>query len=210
MKFVQSSNLTSYKFQILITFYIYNIIFGFTPKVIINYEFNKKNLKSALIKIIEEYSLSIIFPEDVINTSVSAKCYNCSEETALDSLIIKTEYNWTKNGTQYTIYKSNPKNEYSISGIINDQESGEPIPHANIYIPKLKIGDISDDDGTFDISYISIPKCDLIISYIGYKTEHISLSFPEDNHTNKKVLIIGNLGYVGCVLNKFLYSNLAI
>ena len=189
MKFAQLSKLISYKFHILITFHLYNTIFAFTPKIIINYEFNNKNLKSALIKIIEDYNLSIIFPEDVINTSISAKCYNCSEKNAFDSLLIKTKYNWSKTGTQYTIYKSNYRNEYSISGQIIDKETGEPIPYANVFISELKIGDISEYDGTFSISHINIPNCEIMISYIGYKTQNINLYFPKDNNDIKKVLL---------------------
>ena len=189
MKLVLFFKYSFYKYYLILLFFILNHLFSLTKKETINFEFKNKNLKSALIQIIDDYSLSIIFPEDVNNTIINSKCFNCSKQSALDSILNNTKYKWIKIESQFTIYEPNLKNEYRISGQIIDKQTGEPIQFANVYIPELKIGDVTNYSGHFSIFPINNSKCLLIISYIGYKTQKIPLSFPNNDTSFKKILL---------------------
>lgn len=60
--------------------------------------------------------------------------------------------------------------KHTLTGIVQDKETGEPIPQVNVYISQTTVGTFTDDDGTFifstDLSGIQT----LVFSYVGYKT----------------------------------------
>ena len=185
MKSAQLFNFKNCKFYLILFIFLYKKIFCINADTTLSYEFKNQNLKTALVQIIENYNLSIIFPDKTINTLITSKCYQCSEKIAFDSLLFKTKYKWTKVNSQYTIYEANLN--YNISGQIIDKITGEPIAYANVYIPNLKTGDVTEYDGSFSISSINIPNCNIVISYIGYESKIIPLFFPKDNGTIKKI-----------------------
>lgn len=63
----------------------------------------------------------------------------------------------------------------TISGKITDNETGELIIGANVYINNTTIGSPSNKDGLFYIPNIPIGRQELVISFVGYET--ISYSF---------------------------------
>ena len=58
----------------------------------------------------------------------------------------------------------------SLSGKITDNETGEPIIGATVYIPDLKTGTASDTLGMFYINNLPATTVIVEISYVGYKT----------------------------------------
>ncbi len=58
----------------------------------------------------------------------------------------------------------------TVTGIITDAQSERPIPHATIQIEGSKLGDISEEDGSFRIEGVTPATHKLIVSLIGYKT----------------------------------------
>ncbi|MCD4732432.1 MAG: carboxypeptidase-like regulatory domain-containing protein, partial [Bacteroidales bacterium] len=59
--------------------------------------------------------------------------------------------------------------QYEVAGKISD-ETGNPLPGANIYIPELQIGISADKKGNYVISNVRPGKYKLQFSYIGYET----------------------------------------
>ncbi len=156
----------------------------------ITFQLKDKPLKSALFMLIRDHNLSIIFPDTIPNTLISANCNQCDNKEAIASILSSTSLSWVQTGNQFTISMPILRNSFSISGRALDYQSGEPIPFANIYLLGLNKGDISNKDGTFSISNISSTSCSLAISYIGYKTEIIRLSFPKDKNIFQKIYLI--------------------
>ena len=58
----------------------------------------------------------------------------------------------------------------SISGILFDKKTKEPIPNVNIYISNTTWGTTSNSDGTFKISSIFPGSHEIVFSMIGYET----------------------------------------
>lgn len=58
----------------------------------------------------------------------------------------------------------------SISGIVIDENNQKPIENANIYLPALNKGTLSDSNGEFNISNLPDSKIQIQISYIGYES----------------------------------------
>ena len=151
-------------------------------------------MKSALISLVEKNNLSIIFSDEIPDTLISASCNECSEIEAISAILSSSpSIIWKKNRSQFIIMRSPQSYRFAVSGRALDQETGEPVPFANIFIPPFNIGDISSRDGTFSIANVPARSCSLVISYIGYKTERIGLQFPKDEMIFQNIALKPNI-----------------
>jgi len=66
-----------------------------------------------------------------------------------------------------------------MSGYVQDASSGERLPGAGIFCPETLKGTQSNTYGFFSIQPGSKYKA-LNVSYVGYKTEQVSISYPKD------------------------------
>ena len=72
-----------------------------------------------------------------------------------------------------SIYSQN-----TIEGIVTESDSSTPITFANIYLPLLEKGAITDDDGKFIISNLPSGNYKIIVSIIGYETFSKTINIP--------------------------------
>ena len=179
----------NYKCYLFILLFLIKPPSSLAQNKVINFNFENENLKLVLKKLIKDHELTLIFPEEVNQTIITTKCHNCSEDNALDSILYNTKYTWSKKGSQYTVYELVFENNYELSGQIFDKKTGESIAFANVYIPEIKIGDVTEYDGSFSLPSINLHNFELIISYIGYKTEIIQINFLKDDYTSLDVYL---------------------
>ncbi len=76
-----------------------------------------------------------------------------------------------------------------IKGVVVDKKTGTPLPGANVYIRGTSVGAASDLNGKFTFSFEPTRSFNLIVSYIGYKTEVRTLS-PGDDLSNLRFELI--------------------
>ena len=75
----------------------------------------------------------------------------------------------------------------SISGYIRDLDTNETLIGANVYIQTIQIGSSTDKDGYFVILNLKSKKYDLIISYLGYETQIITLNVKNNKIVDVKM-----------------------
>jgi len=155
----------------------------------ISFQFLNKPLKTALKELIDDHGVSIIFPDDIVNTPISAQCKSCTQEEAVGAILYTSNLVWKQTGNQFTVFNPITPFRFAVSGRALDKETGEPIPFANVFIPELMIGDISQNDGSFSILNISTRSCTLNISYIGYETEKVPILFPKGESVFHEIFI---------------------
>lgn len=68
----------------------------------------------------------------------------------------------------------------SISGSVSDQNTGQPIIGATVYLQKLEKGAITDLDGKFILRDISAGEYHLVVSALSYGTKTIQIKFPSE------------------------------
>ena len=156
---------------------------------LIKFNFNNVELKSALQTLIVDHNVAIIFPDNIPNTLVDARCNSCSIDETLNLILLSTDLTWEKNNIQFIIKEKEPIPYYKISGRVLDQATNSPIPHTNVFISNSSLGDISNHDGIFSISNIYTKNCSLIISYIGYNHKIIELEFPNDDKNDYEITL---------------------
>ena len=156
---------------------------------LIQFNFNNVELKSALQTLIVDHNVAIIFPDNIPNTLIDARCNSCSIDETLKLILLSTDLTWEKNNIQFIIKEKEPIPYYKISGRVLDQTTNSPIPHTNVFISNSSLGDISNHDGIFSISNIYTKNCSLIISYIGYNHKIIELEFPNDDKNDYEIAL---------------------
>ena len=86
--------------------------------------------------------------------------------------------------------------QFEVSGIIRDADSREVLPYANVYVKNDTKGVSTDAKGKYALT---LPKGNyqLLVSYIGYKTETISVEL-----TDKNIQLDINLIPTGVILQE--------
>ncbi len=154
----------------------------------VSFSFEKIPLKNAIENIVEKSNLSIIYPDSILkNYNISSRCFNCKAEKALNKILSETDLSWENNGNQYIIFKKTKKLNYNFSGKVLDIRTGEAIAQANIYIPKLFLGTLSDKNGNFSLVGVNTNTFTILVSFIGYKTKELKINF-NDNQYEKNII----------------------
>lgn len=66
----------------------------------------------------------------------------------------------------------------TLTGVVKDINSEEPIAFANIYLPTIERGGITNENGFFTINDLPNGEHKIIVSIIGYETYETALNFP--------------------------------
>lgn len=72
------------------------------------------------------------------------------------------------------------KSELSISGVVKDVRTAQPISFANVYLVEAKTGATTDFDGTFAIHPIQPGEYHLSVSHVGCETQEFYLNLTRD------------------------------
>lgn len=65
--------------------------------------------------------------------------------------------------------------KYTISGFIGEQGSKESLPGVNVYVPKLKLGAVSNNYGFYTLT-IPADSIELLVTYVGYTPQLFKLN----------------------------------
>ncbi|MBT3230011.1 MAG: TonB-dependent receptor [Candidatus Marinimicrobia bacterium] len=70
--------------------------------------------------------------------------------------------------------------QQSIHGFIRENETGEPLPYANVILPELNRGATSNVEGYFVVSDLPVGAHQLVVSIIGYSRYEQTIELPAD------------------------------
>ena len=72
----------------------------------------------------------------------------------------------------------------TLTGRVIDSTTQQPVTFANVYIPKLEKGVVTEDSGTFTLNDLPNGNYNLLVSYVGYQTKSINISIPGETSIN--------------------------
>ena len=137
--------------------------------------FNNAPLDSVLNSLCNRYNLKYHFDDDIIEIE---KINDESTSGVTENANGLEEY------TDKKIYFGSPKlTNFTLSGKIRDENTGEALPFATVGIPGTAVGAITNTDGYFTLLKVPSDTSTLTISYMGYKTRRFYLS-PETQREN--------------------------
>ena len=82
----------------------------------------------------------------------------------------------------FTINNSLEAQDYSISGYVKDQNNGNALVGANVFIEGTSIGAAADKDGFYEITNVKAGTYSLKAAYIGYKAFSDSLTLEGEDY----------------------------
>ncbi len=155
-----------------------NLTFSQSDSASINVHFDDRPLVEVLDQLIQNENLLIIYQDKhVRDINVTFSCENCTAEDIIDEILSGTDLAWKKNGEQFIIIKPWLYSRgMTISGIVYDSQTGEPLPYVNIAVKNTYVGDVTNPNGYFAISGIKSKTVLLQSSYIGYESQELLVS----------------------------------
>lgn len=167
-------------------------------------DLKNSTIEEVLSFIEQKSSFYFTYNVEQINSSrrVSVSVKDKTVTEILDQLFAKENIGYSINDTHIVLFKkqvntSQPnQNGKRISGIVKDNK-GEPVIGANIIEKGTSNGVITDLDGRFDLNVDNNAK--LIVSYIGYNSQEISVAgksiveiiLKEDSKALEEVVVVG-------------------
>ena len=138
-----------------------------------------------------------------LQRKVSVNANNKTVAEVLNKVFDKTNVYYAMEGTNIMLMRKNVSENSSqqqgktITGVVKDATTGEPIIGANVAVKGATIGTITDFNGDFSLEIA--PNATLVISYIGYVTQelpvngksNIMVSLKEDTKTLDEVVVVG-------------------
>lgn len=164
-------------FFIVILFFVFYFFSLNSFSQTYRFEFKDTPLSKALTEIAQKTNIRLSFDSDLleeIKTSLTIRETEVSD--ILTTLLKNTEFTFDYKYNTYLIYKkrrepvksSNPR-EKMLTGIVFDEESGERLPYATIYIRERNQSVSTTVEGTFSIrASDSIPNF-IQVKYLGYQ-----------------------------------------
>lgn len=168
-----------------------------------NIDLNMKDISlEKLIKSIEKQTHYTFMFDSTLDLSakVDAVYKNTSIQTILNDALEGKGLTYEISGNQIVLKKGNQNisqniPQQKITGTIKDDD-GLPLIGVSVNVKGTKVGTVTDDDGTFDIS---VPKgSTLLFSYVGFTTQEMKPSvspmniiMKEDNTLLNEVVVVG-------------------
>lgn len=115
------------------------------------------------------------------------------------TILLLAQNNFTDNSTNDRIRITGKKVvKISLSGVITDAKTGEPLAGASIYLTDDKIGAIANEKGNYVLTNIPDGHHVVEVSYAGYATivEHIELTTDTEKNFKLSSVVVENQGVI--------------
>jgi len=139
-------------------------------------------LGDLLKEIAKKAKLGIAFNSElqILKKSINISLKSSSVSNALQTVLLGTEYEAaiSPNREIVLIKKDLSKDilkvddNFTVSGIVTDSETGEPVPAVNVFVKGTTIGTSTDVDGTYEISVPDNSEI-LVFRFLGYITQEV-------------------------------------
>ena len=157
--------------------------------IIVNENFADIELEDALKRIRKNYGIKIAYDNQLVEKiRVTKKIENAPLDEALQQLLDGTGLaHRSLNDKVIIIPKlTTPSNglpvrkDISVTGVIKDEETGETLPNATVYVTGTMTGTTTNTDGFFTLMKIPSDTCSVTINYLGYVAQKIYLKDLKD------------------------------
>ncbi len=149
-------------------------------------------VKDALTKLASRIGIDIAIEEaDNTSNTISLNLEKVPVYDALDQITARNglEYHMTPELDVLVVkeQKDEAQGTGSVSGIVTDAGTGEPMPGSTVMIAGTRLGDVADSNGRFLIRNVPIGTHQLLISFMGYATEELEIVVEADERLRLEV-----------------------
>ncbi|MEM6963708.1 MAG: TonB-dependent receptor [Bacteroidota bacterium] len=152
----------------------------------VDFEVNDVLLSEALIQLGRVVGTPISFSNNILPTGrrVTISVAQKKLSTILTQLLRDSDVRFRAVGSQIILYYEKRKQHiFTISGFVEDQESGEKLINATVRVEDTNVGTVTNEYGFFSIS---LPEGNirLVISYTGYSPKVARIQLNQKTKTN--------------------------
>ncbi|MFT5746778.1 MAG: outer membrane receptor for ferrienterochelin and colicin [Saprospiraceae bacterium] len=137
-----------------------------------------QTLDAALVQLLENEEVSLSFSNSLIpkDWQVTVDFKNARLEEILDGLLLGTDLNYQVFDDEIVLTKIGlSKRKITISGFVEDRESGEYIVGANVFAPDILKGTTTNEYGFYSFDLPS-KELKIVCSFLGYEREMQTLN----------------------------------
>ncbi|NBC09551.1 MAG: hypothetical protein GVY26_20355, partial [Bacteroidetes bacterium] len=144
-----------------------------------DFQIDQLPLEEALYQLRQQAGVAFSFTNELLPPGrFSLAVSNTDLRQTLSELLQQTPLEFRQIGKQVVIYLPSGTT-YTLSGILRDSVSGEPLINANIFEQLSNRGTISNEYGYYSITLPAGP-IELAYSYVGYEKRRVQL-YLQDN-----------------------------
>ena len=167
------------------------IFYAQQQKILITGSYKDVALVSILNSYKKKYGIEFAYDSDLLKKqSVSGEFNQMPIKEVLQHLLQQRSLTSEWLGEICIIKTIAGSKNFSLTGVILDSESEEPLPYVNVYVAGSKKGVTSSSDGTFTLPNIPTDTSLLMANYLGYRQTRFRVS--ELNPTSKVKITMQN------------------
>lgn len=165
--------------------FVFNIGFAQSP---LNrpVTFSARNIpiSEALVQLAQYSDTDIAFSHQFFKKEANIDVHfkGHSLEDALEEILRTTSIDYKVLGNRVLLYKKAPA-LYTVSGYIQDKNSGERLISATVYSPSLQKGATTNEYGFYSLT-LPVGNTDLAFSYLGYEEQQHTIKLDENIQRN--------------------------
>ena len=159
---------------------------AYSQKTRLSLNFSNTELNNVLDKIEEESEFFFLYNEKLLDTDrkVNIKADDQLISVILDNLFAGTDVKYSIIDRKIILapeYLTNEadklaaQQQQTITGIVMDASTGEPMPGVNIILKGTVIGTMSDLNGRFSLEVPDTKTGILVVSFIGYSAQEVAI-----------------------------------
>ncbi|MCB0654032.1 MAG: TonB-dependent receptor [Saprospiraceae bacterium] len=144
------------------------------------------SLEGVLYQLIDQHNVKLIFNNKILpERNINLQLKEVALKTALEAILAGTNIGFEAVGRQVVlVVKPAPQpSKYTISGFLEDKETGEKLIGASIFDKKSRKGTVSNAYGFYSLT-LNTGGVDLVFSYIGFEAIALSVDLTKDIRVN--------------------------
>jgi hypothetical protein len=131
-------------------------------------------LKHALEKLVAATEISLAYDSDLArDVRVFCSATSAAPERILRCILNDTDLDFYQTSAGTYVLTASPRQEprYGrLAGVVVDQATGEPLPHANVLLADAGVGTAANEAGLFAFSSLVSGSHRVVATYVGYET----------------------------------------
>ncbi len=166
--------------KVYLLYFLLAIIFHFPVTVFsqdFQFKFSDTPISQALLEVASKMDVKVAFDAGQLgDITITKNILPGSAKEIIQSILEETKYSVEFKHNTYLVYKTEPKSisetkrNVTFSGIVFDNETGERLPYATIFVWDKNISLSTTVDGTFSTQLTDSATSFFQIKYLGYYT----------------------------------------
>lgn len=169
---------------------VYIIIFGLFScylgaqnplDVKVDLKIENQELEIVLIQLLENEAISLSFSNSLIpkNQMITVDFKDARLEEVLNELLLGTDLSYQVVDDEIVLTKPKNQGKVTISGFVDDKETGEFIVGANVFVPSILQGTTTNEFGFYSLT-LPAKEWPIVCSFLGYERQTDTLILKED------------------------------